>query len=44
MQRAFGLRLREEIHAAALINRPGPLVRIQRNDRLTIIGATDATL
>lgn len=39
MQRAFGLRLREEIHAAALINRPGPLVRIQRNDRLTIIRA-----
>ena len=37
MQRAFGLRLREEIHAAALINRPGPLVRIHRNDRLTII-------
>lgn len=39
MQRAFGLRLREEIHAAAFINRPGPLVRIPRNERLTIIRA-----
>jgi hypothetical protein len=37
MQRTFGLRLREEIHAAAFINRPGPLVRIPRNDRLTIL-------
>lgn len=37
MQNAFGLRVREEIHAASLITRPGPLVRIRRNDRLTII-------
>jgi len=33
----FGLRLREELHAAALLNKPGDLVRIRRNDRLTII-------
>ncbi len=33
----FGLRLREEIHAGAMINKPGPLVRIARNDRLTIL-------
>ncbi len=37
MQRAFGLRLREEIHASAMINRPGKLRRIKRHDRLTII-------
>jgi hypothetical protein len=37
MQRAFGLRLREEIHAARFITSPGPLVRIKRNDRLTIL-------
>lgn len=39
MQHAFGLRLREEIHSAAMINHPGELVRIKRNDRLTIIRA-----
>lgn len=39
MQRTFGLRLREEIHSARLINKPGELVRIKRNDRLTIIRA-----
>lgn len=39
MQRAFGLRVREEIHASAMITRPGPLVRIPRNDRLTILRA-----
>ncbi len=39
MQRTFGLRLREEIHAAAFINRPGSVVRIPRNDRLTILRA-----
>lgn len=33
----FGLKLREEIHASAMINHPGELVRIKRNDRLTII-------
>lgn len=37
MRSAFGLLLREEIHAARLLNRPGPLVRIKRNDRLSII-------
>lgn len=39
MRQQFGLRLREEIHAAAMINSPGPLVRIKRNDRLAIIRA-----
>ncbi len=39
MRNTFGLLLREEIHAAHLINRPGDLVRIKRNDRLTIIRA-----
>lgn len=33
----FGLKLREELHAAAMITRPGPLVRIRRNDRLAMI-------
>lgn len=37
MREHFGLRLPEEIHSAAMINRPGELVRIKRNDRLTII-------
>ncbi len=39
MKVRFGLRMREEIHAAQMINRPGELVRIRRNDRLTIIRA-----
>lgn len=39
MKQQFGLRLREEIHAADFISRPGPLVRVKRNDRLTIIRA-----
>lgn len=39
MRQKFGLRLREELHAAHLINRPGTLVRIRRNDRLAIIRA-----
>jgi len=39
MRHGFGLKLREEIHAAAMLTRPGKLVRIQRNDRLTIIRA-----
>lgn len=33
----FGLHLRDEIHASAMINHPGSLVRIKRNDRLTIL-------
>lgn len=37
MRQQFGLRLREELHAAALITRPGELVRIKRHNRLTII-------
>ncbi len=37
MRASFGLRLREEIHASAMINTPGPLVRIKRNDRLSIL-------
>lgn len=37
MRDEFGLRVREEIHAAAMINKPGSLARIRRNDRLTII-------
>jgi len=37
MKAAFGLKLREEIHAAHMISRPGELVRIKRNDRLAII-------
>jgi|GEM_PF-2228984 len=37
MQGAFGLRLREEIHAAPMINKPGRLARIKRNDRLSIL-------
>ena len=37
MKLQFGLKLREELHASAMINHPGPLVRIRRNDRLTIL-------
>lgn len=37
MRNKFGLLMREEIHSAHLINKPGDLVRIKRNDRLTII-------
>lgn len=37
MRETFGLRLREEIHAGAMLTHPGMLVRIKRNDRLTII-------
>lgn len=33
----FTLKLREEIHAGAMLSRPGTLVRIRKNDRLTII-------
>jgi len=39
MQRSFGLRVREEMNASSMINKPGSLVRIARNDRLTIIRA-----
>lgn len=37
MRNTFGLLLREEIHCARMINKPGDLVRIKRNDRLTIL-------
>ena len=37
MRTGFGLKLRDEIHAAALVNKPGDLLRIKRHDRLTII-------
>lgn len=39
MKANFGLKLREELHAAGMIFRPGPLVRMRRNDRLAIIRA-----
>lgn len=39
MRNSFGLLMRDEIHSAHLINKPGDLVRIQRNNRLTIIRA-----
>ena len=37
MRATFGLLMREEIHAGQMLSRPGPLVRIQKNDRLAII-------
>jgi hypothetical protein len=37
MNNTFGLLWREEIHCSTLLSRPGDLVRIKRNDRLTII-------
>ena len=37
LRSAFGLLMREEIHAGGMLTRPGPLVRIRRNDRLSII-------
>jgi hypothetical protein len=37
MRTKFGLLLKEEIHAGAMLSRPGNLVRIKRNDRLAII-------
>jgi hypothetical protein len=37
MRSAFGLKLREEIHSARFITSPGPLVRIPKHDRLTIL-------
>jgi hypothetical protein len=39
MREKFGLKMTEEIHAAGMINKPGLLVRIKRNDRLTILRA-----
>jgi hypothetical protein len=37
MRATFGLRMNDEIHAAAMIRGPGDLARIRRNDRLTIV-------
>ncbi len=37
MRTDFGLLLKEEIHAGQMLSSPGPLVRIRKNDRLTII-------
>jgi len=37
IRNSFGLLLREEIHSARMLNKPGDLVRIKRNDRLSII-------
>jgi hypothetical protein len=37
MSKQFGFRVREELHAAAMLSKPGSLVRIRRNDSLTII-------
>lgn len=37
MRDRYGLHLREEIHAAAMITRPGDMCRIKRHDRLAII-------
>jgi len=37
MKAKFGLRIREEIHAAHMVNRPGELCRIPKNDRLAIL-------
>ncbi|MGL4608804.1 MAG: DUF3800 domain-containing protein [Trueperaceae bacterium] len=39
MKLLYGLKLREELHASHLINSPGELKRIKRNDRLSIIRA-----
>src|SRR5690348_4769836 len=37
LKQRFGLLLKEELHAADMLTRPGRLVRIPRNDRLAII-------
>jgi hypothetical protein len=39
MRDMYGLYLRDEIHAAAMINNPGDMVRIKRHNRLAIIRA-----
>ena len=39
MRDKFGLHLREEIHAGAMITKPGDLQRIKRHDRLAILRA-----
>ncbi len=37
LRQEYDLKLREELHASALINNPGPLFRIRRHDRLAIM-------
>jgi len=37
LKQSYGLRLREEFHAAAMISRPGDLVRIPRHNRLATL-------
>ncbi|HEX7831619.1 MAG TPA: DUF3800 domain-containing protein [Thermoanaerobaculia bacterium] len=37
MRDTFGLKMSDEIHAAAMIRGPGNLAHIKRNDRLTIV-------
>lgn len=37
MRDQYGLYMREELHASAMINDPGNMVRIKRHDRLAII-------
>lgn len=37
LKQQFGLRLREEIHASAMLSRPGNLVRIAKHQRLEIL-------
>ena len=37
LKQPYGLRLREEFHAAAMISRPGDLVRIPRHNRLAML-------
>jgi len=39
MRDKYGLKMSDEVHAAGMINKPGDLVRIGRNDRLTILRA-----
>jgi len=37
MRQRYDLRLREEFHSAAMISKPGDLVRIARHNRLAMI-------
>lgn len=39
LKQLYGLRLRDELHAAHLLTKPGELVSIKRHDRLAIIRA-----
>lgn len=44
MRQKYGLKLREEFHAARLISKPGELVRVKRHDRLAMIRTYAKTL